>query len=138
MSEREVEWRFLVRGFALLVAVLALYTAGWAIWRIAYPPKTKFELTKGCLRNEKGFRIAHVLQDPIASSADEGALETTVQGNDVTLAMTTSERRAEQIASDYRAAGAPADRLEQRGRAVYLWSQPPSPTQRQAMYDCAY
>ena len=29
-------------------------------------------------------------------------------------------------------------RLELRGRTVYLWERPPSPTQRQALFDCTY
>jgi hypothetical protein len=30
------------------------------------------------------------------------------------------------------------ERLEVRGRTVYLWERPPSPTQRQALFNCTY
>ena len=38
----------------------------------------------------------------------------------------------------YRAVADVEGRIERRGRIVYLFERPPSPTRRQALYDCAY
>ena len=62
-----------------------------------------------------------------------------IETNPVTVAVAGDERAAERLASNYRAvAGDLGPRLELHGRTVYLWQRPPSPTQRQALFDCTY
>jgi hypothetical protein len=77
--------------------------------------------------------------NPLADSAGEGSLNTTIEGNDVTVALAATEEQAIKIERYYRAlAGDLEGRLERRNKTVFLWRFRSSPTQRQAMYDCAY
>ena len=139
MNETELEWRLFVAGLAGVVALLAAATAGWAIWELTHEEPTRFERTTRCLREEKGLVLRPVGRDAIALSADDGALTTTVEGNNVTLVMAKSDDRAARIERDYRSVGEiEPGTLERRGRTVYLWERPSSPTQRQTLYDCAY
>ena len=97
-----------------------------------------FEKTLRCLVNEKGAAVT-TPRDPIAGSAELGALATVVETNGVTVSVAASETSAERVAAAYRSVGGDlGERLEVRGRTVYLWERPPSPTQRQTVYDCAY
>ena len=66
-----------------------------------------------------------------------GPLRTVVEGGLVTIAIATSEAEAERLRAAY-TAGDPGPRLDVHGRYVALWLRPPSPTQRQVTYDCAY
>ena len=62
-----------------------------------------------------------------------------IETNPVTVAVAGDERAGRAARSSYRAvAGDLGPRLELRGRTVYLWQRPPSPTQRQALFDCTY
>ena len=139
MTETQLEWRLFVGGVIGVVALLALASAGWGAWRLTHEPPSAFERTERCLRHEKFLTLRPVPRDAIAQSADGGALATTVEGNNVTLVMASSEDRAARIEADYRTVGATEPgTLERRGRTVYLWELPSSPTQRQTLYDCAY
>jgi hypothetical protein len=62
-----------------------------------------------------------------------------IETNHVTVSVASSSERAERIVESYRSvAGELGERLELRGRTVYLWERPPSPTQRQTLFDCTY
>ena len=77
--------------------------------------------------------------DPLADSAGDGSLRTTVEGNDITVALASSVEQAAKIERYYRAVAADLEgRLERRDKAVYLWKFKASPTQRQTIYDCEY
>jgi hypothetical protein len=77
--------------------------------------------------------------DPLADSAGKGSLKTTIEGNEVTVALASSQKQAVTIERYYhQVGGALRGRLERRDRTVYLWRFRSSPTQRQAMYDCQY
>ncbi len=131
------DWAY-VRGG--LVAVALLVTAalvGWGI-QTAVWEDPGFEKTQRCLVNEKGARLS-APRDPIARTAELGTLATVVETNGVTVSVAASETSAERVAAAYRSVGGDlGERLEVRGRTVYLWERPPSPTQRQTVYDCAY
>ena len=87
---------------------------------------------------EKGLKL-ETPRDPIAQSAELGALRTVVETNGITVAVASGSKSAEKIIASYHAiAGELEGRLEQRGRLVYLWDRPASPTQRQTMFDCTY
>ncbi len=117
----------------LVVAALV----GWAIETARYEDPGFENLTR-CLVEEKGARVEET-RDPIARSAELGALDTVIETNPVTISVADDEREAEQLASSYRAvADGLGPRLELRGRTIYLWQRPPSPTQRQALFDCTY
>jgi hypothetical protein len=78
-------------------------------------------------------------RDPIALTAELGALQTVIETNPVTISVADDEEEAARIVARYAAvAGDLGARLEQRGRTVYLWEREPSPTQRQALFNCTY
>jgi hypothetical protein len=131
------EWRYLRVGF---LAVLALVVAALVSWGIqtAIWEDPAFEETRRCLVSEKGIAVEPT-SDPIARSAELGALRTAIETNGVTISIASSEEAAERILAAYRSvAGDLGTRLELRGRTVYLWDGEPSPSQRQTLFDCTY
>lgn len=131
------EWRFLCAGLVAVGALMVAAVVGWAIDTSRYEDPGFREL-KRCLVEEKGAPVADT-RDPVARSAELGALDTVIETNRVTVAVAGDETAARRLASSYRAVGGDlGQRLELRGRTVYLWERPPSPTQRQTMFDCTY
>jgi hypothetical protein len=131
------EWRFLRAGFAAVGLLVVAALVGWAIETARYEDRGFQELTR-CLVEEKGATVRPT-RDSIARSADLGALDTVIETNAVTVSVAGTRAQAERIVSNYRAVGGDlGGRLELRGRTVYLWERPPSPTQRQTMFDCTY
>jgi hypothetical protein len=125
-------------GLVAALAVVAAQLTVGAAWSLTHDDPTKFELMRGCLVREKGLRIEGTTDDPVASSARGGTLRTSVEGNLVTLSVATSRAEVERLRAAYSAAVDPGIRLDVRGRYLALWLRDPSPTQRQATYDCAY
>jgi hypothetical protein len=110
---------------------------GWAIETSRYEDRGFQELRR-CLTDEKGATIRPT-RDSIARSADLGALDTVIETNAVTVSVASTRARAERIVANYKAVGGGlGPRVELRGRTVYLWERPPSPTQRQTLFDCTY
>jgi hypothetical protein len=131
------EWAFLRLGFAAVGLLVVAALAGWAIEAARYEDRGFQELSR-CLVEEKGATIRPT-RDPIARSADLGALDTVIETNPVTVSVSSTPEQAGRIVSSYRAVGGELGlRVEQRGRTVYLWARSPSPTQRQAMFNCTY
>lgn len=131
------EWRFLRAGFAAVGVLVVAALVGWAVQTARYEDRGFVELRR-CLVEEKGAPIART-RDPIALSAELGALDTVIETNRVTVSVAGDEKEAERMAVNYRAVGGElGERLELRGRTVYLWERAPSPTQRQALFDCTY
>jgi hypothetical protein len=131
------EWRFLRAGFAAVGVLVVAALVGWAVQTARYED-TGFAQLRRCLVEEKGAPVTQT-RDPIARSAELGALDTVIETNRVTVSVAGDEQGAERIASNYRAvADDLGDRLELRGRTVYLWERSPSPTQRQALFNCTY
>ena len=131
------EWVFLRAGFAAVGVLVVAALVGWAIQTARYEDPGFENLTR-CLVEGKGARVEET-RDPIARSAELGALDTVIETNPVTISVADDESEAEQLASRYRAvADGLGPRLELRGRTIYLWQRPPSPTQRQALFDCTY
>jgi cell wall-associated NlpC family hydrolase len=131
------EWAFLRAGLLAVAALVVAALGGWGAYTVMHQDPGFQQMSK-CLVNEKGARL-ETLRDPIASSAELGALRTVVETNGVTASVAGDESQARRIAADYRSvAGDLGERLELRRRTVYLWDRPPSPTQRQTMFDCTY
>lgn len=131
------EWASLRFG---LLAVLALVVAALVSWGIqtAIWEDPAFEETRRCLVSEKGVAVEPT-RDPVARSAELGALRTAIETNGVTISISSSEAGAERIVAAYTSvAGDLGTRVELRGRTVYLWDAEPSPSQRQALFDCTY
>ncbi len=131
------DWAFLRAGLVAVGLLVVAALVGWGVETARYEDRGFQELTR-CLNNEKGASIG-ATRDPVARSADLGALDTVIETNGVTVSVSSTPERAERIVSSYRAVGGElGPRLELRGRTVYLWERPPSPTQRQTMFDCTY
>lgn len=131
------EWAYLRAGFAAVALLVVASLVGWAIQTAVYEDPA-FEKTQRCLVNEKGATVAPT-SDPIARSAELGALRTVIETNGVTVSVAASAAGAERLIAAYRSVGGDlGERLELRGRTVYLWDRAPSPTQRQALFDCTY
>jgi hypothetical protein len=131
------EWAFLRLGFAAVGLLVVAALVGWAIETSRYEDPGFQELRR-CLVEERGAPV-EATRDPIARSAELGALDTVIETNRVTVAVAGDAKKAERIASNYRSvADDLGERLEVRGRTVYLWERPPSPTQRQALFNCTY
>jgi hypothetical protein len=131
------EWRFLRASFAGVGVLVVAALVGWAVQTARYED-TGFAQLRRCLVEDKGAPVTQT-RDPIARSAELGALDTMIETNRVTVSVAGDEQGAERIASNYRVvADDLGPRLELRGRTVYLWERPPSPTQRQALFNCTY
>src|SRR5687768_2625895 len=134
---RSVEWPFLRGGLIAVAALAAAALVGWGIQAAVFEDRG-FEDTKRCLEFEK-HAVIQPTRDPIAGSAELGALDTVIETNGVTVSVAGNAKQARRIAANYRSVGGDLEeRLELRGRTVYLWDRPPSPTQRQTLYDCVY
>jgi hypothetical protein len=131
------EWVFLRAGLVAVGVLVVAALVGWAIQTARYEDPGFENLTR-CLVEQKGAQVEET-RDPIARSAELGALDTVIETNPVTISVADDESEAKQLASSYRAvADDLGPRLELRGRTIYLWERPPSPTQRQALFDCTY
>jgi hypothetical protein len=131
------EWRYLRAGLAAVGVLVVAALVGWGVQTARYED-TGFEELRRCLVEEKGAPVTET-HDPIARSADLGALDTVLETNPVTVSVAGDAKQAARIAENYRAvADDLGTRLEVRGRTVYLWEREPSPTQRQALFDCTY
>ena len=132
-----VEDAYLRRAAIIVLVGLVALVAGNLVEARVNPDPTRFELTSRCLELEKRFPIYEPAADSAAFSARVDALQTTIEGNSVTIAVVGSEERAEQLARAARASSGAA-RVERRDDVVYEWSDPPSPTQEQHAYDCEF
>jgi len=133
------EWVFLRAGFLAVAALCVAAISGWAAYSVVHEgPSALAQITK-CLVAERGQTV-EATRDPIAQSAELGALRTTVETNGVTIAVAKDPESADRILAAYRriATDLEEGRLERRGRLVYLWDRPASPTQRQALFNCEY
>jgi hypothetical protein len=134
MTERQAVRLGLAGALAVVVAQL---TVG-AAWSLTHDDPTELELTRRCLEGERGLTVEPTIDDPVAASARGGTLRTVVEGGLVTVSVATSRAEVERLRAAYAAAGDPGTRLDVHGRYVSLWLREPSPTKRQAIYDCAY
>ena len=131
------EWVFLRAALAAVGLLIVAALVGWGVQTLVYEDKG-FENVERCLVNEKRATVEPT-RDPIARNAELGALRTVIETNGVTASVAQDDRAAARLVEDYRAVGGDLGaRVEQRGRMVFLWDRPPSPTQRQTMFDCTY
>jgi hypothetical protein len=131
------EWTALRLGLATVGVLVVAALVNWAVATARYEDPG-FEQLRRCLVEERGAPVTET-RDPIARSAGLGALDTVVETNPVTVSVAADTAAAERLAAAYRSvAGELGPRLELRGRTVYLWEREPSPTQRQALFDCTY
>ena len=131
------EWAYLRAGLAVVAVLVAAALVSWGVQTAVYEDPA-FERMQRCLVNEKLVAVEPAT-DPIARSAELGALRTVIETNGVTVSVAASRSGAERLADAYRSVGGDLGaRVELRGRTVYLWDREPSPTQRQTLFDCTY
>jgi hypothetical protein len=135
-----IEWLLVRAGLIGVAVIMVAVGASWKVRDVRKgPPLTRLEQTLRCLQHEKGVATIVPAGDPLAGSAGDGSLRTTIEGNEVTVALGTTEEQAAKIERAYRSVGGDlTGRLERRSDTVYLWKFESSPTQRQTMYDCRY
>ena len=129
---RRAELRWLIGALAAVAAVFVGQVVGGLV-RSDEP--SYLANVKTCL-TERSTAFDALVGDPVAMSADRGALRTSIGGNGVTVALGGSESDARRIFGDYEAVGSPGARLEQRRKVVFLWDQPPTGEQRDFMVLC--
>ena len=131
------DWVFLRAGLVAVGVLVVAALVGWAAQTARYEDPG-YDKLRRCLVEEKGARVAET-RDPVARSAELGALDTVIETNPVTIAVADDEKEPSGSSPTTESvAGNLGPRLELRGRTVYLWQRPPSPTQRQALFDCTY
>ena len=133
------EWAFLRGGLLAVAALCVAALVEWGVYSVVHEGPDPAASITTCLVAERGFAVT-TARDPIAQSAELGALRTTVETNGVTIVVAKDSERAESIVAAYRSVAGNLEegRLERRGRLVYLWDRPASPTQRQALFNCEY
>jgi hypothetical protein len=132
------EWPYLGAALVAVAAILTAAVVGWRVHDALHDEPTAFELLRRCLVNEKHVALT-APSDPVARSAELGAVRTAIETNGVTISVAHSLEDAARIVDAYRSvAGDLGTRLELRRTTVYLWDGPPSASQRQALYDCTY
>lgn len=135
------ERQAVVRSLALVAGLALLLAAGSLAVSLVDDGEERIESMRRCLERERGFDVSEPPTGDPSLAADGGAYRSSVDGNVVTFAIAGSQRAAARlVASSHRALEAPPApfQLERRGDVVLRWDRPPSPAQRQALYDCTY
>ena len=100
------------------MAVLCVSSlVGWGVYSSVHEERPIIERITICLRAEKGVTVGKP-RDPIAQSAELGALRTVIETNGVTIAIAEDRKSAERIIAAYRGIADDLEegRLERRGR----------------------
>ncbi len=133
----QAERRWVTIGVVIAAALLLTQFVGGLVREALTDEPSHLELVQTCL-TERATPFEPVVGDPVALSAERGALRTAVEGNPVTVALGSSEKDAERVYEAYSSV-APADvgtRLEQRRKVVLLWDREPTTTEREFLYLC--
>lgn len=134
---RPAERRWTIIGVAIVGAILLVQVLGGLVREATTDEPSRLDMVQTCLR-ERATPYERVAADPVALSAERGAVRTSVQGNGVTVSLGGSEKDAERVYDAYTAVGT-ADvesRLELRRKVVFLWDEPPTAAQRAFMILC--
>ena len=133
-ARRAEQWWVLV-GVGFVVSLLC---AQVVVGFVRADEPSFLEKVETCL-TERATPFEEVSGDPIALSAERGALRTTVDGNSVTVSLGGSEKDAERLYDAYTAVASDevvATLLDRRRKVVFLWSREPTTAQREFMYLC--
>jgi hypothetical protein len=124
-------------GLALAAVIVAVQALAGLVQEATTDDPSHLELVQTCL-TERSIPFEPAVGDPIALSAERGALRTSVEGNAVTVALGGSESDAGRLFDAYTAVGSadvPA-RLERHRKVVLLWDVQPTAAQRDFMELC--
>jgi len=128
----------MIIGVAVVGAIVLAQVFAGLVREATTDEPSRLEKVQTCLR-ERATPYEPVVGDPVALSAEHGALLTSVGGNAVTVALGGSEKDAQRVFDAYTAVATGdvvASRLERRRRVVFLWDAPPSAAQRDFMILC--
>ena len=132
------ELRYVVISALVLVSLLVVQIcAGLVRQAVANEPST-LEKVETCLV-ERSRPFEPAADDPVASSAERGALRVDVFGDRVTVALGGSEHDAERVYDAYVSvapSGVVGTTLDRHRKVVFLWDRPPTAAQRDFMYLC--
>ena len=132
------ERRFVVVSSLVLASLLVAQVCAGLVRAAVSDQQSTLEMVQTCLV-ERSRPFEPVAGDPVASSAERGALRVDVFGNHVTVALGGSERDAKRIYDAYVSvapSGVVGTTLDLHRRVVFLWDSPPTAEQRDFMYLC--
>jgi hypothetical protein len=131
------EWHTLVVSALVVAAVGTAWAGGWAIREATDGDPTALERLSGCL-DEQGLDVASPVADPLAASAQDGSLTTTIDGNSVTVSLWSDANAAERTIATYGRLTSEdlSARAVVRDDRVALWSAPPTDAQASILYSC--
>jgi hypothetical protein len=135
---QRAERRWVLVGLVVVSALFAAQVVAGMVREAVSNEPSYLEKVQTCL-TERATPFQPVVGDPVALSAERGALRTTARGNPVTVALGGSEVDAARVYRDYVAvapAGVVRTRLERHRKVVFLWDREPSTAQRDFMYLC--
>ena len=138
LEPRRAEQRWVLAGLVLVCALFVAQVVGGMVREAASNEPSYLEKVETCL-TERATPFDPVVGDPVALSAERGALRTTARGNPVTVALGGSEADAARVYRDYAAvapAGVVRTRLDRHRKVVFLWDRAPTAAQRDFMYLC--
>jgi hypothetical protein len=139
VGEQQREWPFLRASLVAVSALLLLELVGTAVDKRLNPAPSALARTVKCLRNEKGLAVEIGALDPIGKTADGGVVRTLVETNSVTIVISSSDTKAKKLGGYYLAVNSgPEASIQLWKHDVFVWERPPSPTQKQTLYDCYY
>jgi hypothetical protein len=136
--DRSRERRFVVVSAVVLASLLVVQVCAGLVRTAVTDEPSTLEKVETCLV-ERSRPFEPVARDPVASSAERGALRVDVFGNHVTVALGGSERDAKRVYEAYVSvapSGVAGTTLELHRRVVFLWERPPTAEQRDFMYLC--
>ena len=95
------EWVFLRAGLLAVAALCASALVSWGVYSVVHEDPGAFANVRKCLIAEKGLTL-DLPHDPIAQSAELGAVRTVVETNGVTISVAIDVKSAERIVAAYR------------------------------------
>ena len=137
-QDQQRELRYVVVSAIVLASLLLVQIVGGMVRQAVSNEPSALERVETCL-TERATPFENVVGDPVALSAERGALHTTVEGNGVTIALGGSERDARRVYDAYVSvapSGAAGTTLDLHRRVVLLWDSPPTESQRAFVYLC--
>jgi hypothetical protein len=137
-QRRHRELRYVVVSVIVLALLLLVQIAAGFVREAVSSEPSALERVETCLV-ERRRPFEPVEGDPVASSAERGALRVDVFGNHVTVALGGSERDAKRVYDAYVSvapSGAVGTTLDLHRRVVFLWDTAPTAEQRDFMYLC--
>ena len=137
-ERRRAEWRWSLVGAGVVAVLVAAQLTAGLVRSAATDEASARERVETCFV-ERAIPFRSVVDDPIAGSAGRGALRATLEGNQVTLALGSSEEDAARVYDAYLgvAPTGTAQRLELSRKVVFLWDRPPDQPQRDLAHLCA-